>query len=305
MRLDFGYFPEELTLHGQDWSLSTLPELPERIARVNNEEHVRQNWYYPGNQRWQTVGSDVISSDPFTHRVFGLPKTHLFELRSSDVPEHVKFLIWVLSFFTGMRLTSLREGFLDATPITRGSLVDFNFIGPLERAVEMGQSYWRDNAACVVQTKRLIGAIHALFLAQYPRHMEFEKFTWLYTALDACFAILMDREAAPKRIIPHAHRITWMCGQVDIPVPVWASLQEGKKPKSFTSHIADLRNPLLHEALYSDEPLGFALAPTASANLPLEMKNFLCRMIAGIIGVSDTEYLTAPVDVFGRFALRA
>lgn len=300
MKHDFGYLPEELSLCGKDWTLTTLPDLPGRIAWANNGEHVRQGWFYPGNQQWGTVGSSAITTDPFTHRVFGLPKTHQFDLRSSDDPEQVRFLIWVLSFFAGMRLTTLPKGFLDATPVNRGTLVDFHFLGSLERAIEIGRSFWQDNASRTDQTKGMIAAINALFLAQYPKHMEFEEFTWLSSALDACFAILGLRTKPPKGL-GHSKRISWMCDQLGILVPEWASVAADQS----SSIIAGLRNGLVHEALYASEPSGFAALRQNGPNFPLQMKNLVCRILAVILGVTDQNYLNASLTSFSRFALQA
>ena len=103
-------------------------------------------------------------------RVFGLPKTHVIEHATPDSDDHLIFHLWVLSFFTGMRLTAKKAGFVDATPLKSGALVDFVPTGKsLEKAVDMAEAFWAANRAEPQRARLFAAAVHALFLGRNPR----------------------------------------------------------------------------------------------------------------------------------------
>lgn len=297
MRLEFGYLPKAVDVGGSDWSIATLPGLAEKEAWVRGHPNIRQGEFYPGNRQWEEQPSRKISEDPFSIRIFGLPKTHVLSLDASDDPEQLKFVIWVLSFFKGMRLTSESAGFIDATPISEGSLVDFHFRGKVESIVALAQAFWLRERGDPWQAKRLVAAIHALFLAQRPNLMEFEKFVLTYAALDACYRFL---HPSTKDEIRHTDRIKWMCARTGVPAPPWAEARLKEKGVE----ISILRNATFHEALYLNEPFGFASSDPGSPTLPQEMTNLVCRIVAVILGITDTEYLNISTRVLARKGLR-
>ena len=53
-------------------------------------------------------------------------------------------------------------------------------------------------------------AVHALFLGQNPKNLEFERFVYFYTAIDACYKLAEELDP-PPRGLAHAKRIKWMC----------------------------------------------------------------------------------------------
>ena len=93
-------------------------------------------------------------------------------------------------FFLGMRLTTTEAGFLDATPVKPGKLVDFVLVGrSIEHAVELAERFWVVNRGEPRHTLRFEAAVHALFLGQNPQSLQFERFIYLYTAIDACYKL--------------------------------------------------------------------------------------------------------------------
>src|SRR5690606_38600816 len=153
-----------------------------------------------------------------------------------------------------MRLTGTEAGFLDATPIKPGMLVDFILSRcTLADAVDLGLDYLESEGDDPRAPKRIAAAIHALFLAQHPRNLPFEAFQYLYMALDACYSLVSAKEPANPRI-PHAKRIQWMCETFGLPVPAWAI---GTTTEA--AHLSIVRNEAFHEGLFFGEPLGFAI----------------------------------------------
>ena len=138
--------------------------------------------------------------------------------------------------------------------------MDFVLLGPgLEEAVALTDRFWTKNLGQPRNAKRFASAIHALFLGQYRQALQFEEFIYLYAALDACFALT---RATTGRNGPRAHtrRIKWTCEQLGVETPAWA-----KSTGRHDTVVSRLGNNALHEALFVDEPLGFAVQGAAPA----------------------------------------
>lgn len=293
----FGYYPRTLSLDVGPVHIRTLPSLAEKVEDLEGNPGLHNQWIYAPPQQTRNFGGET-STLPFLSRVFGLPKTHSLLHDAPDSPAHVHFHIWVLSLLTGMRLTPTEAGFVDATPIKPGLLVDFVLLGnSLEAGIALAEQFWIENRQTPEQTSRLEAAIHALFLAHYPQALQYERFIYLYTALDACFA-LASAKWPPTSRLTHASRIEWMCARFGMPVPEWASTSQG-------TEVANIRNPTLHEGLYLGAPLGFALHGVGSnKNLTLEMGGLVCRFLIALLGGSGADYVRSAVNTRQRIGLR-
>lgn len=300
MEVEFGYYPSPLSFSVGDIEIYTLPDLAATVALVS-AEGVEANWIYAPPQEVYHFGSGGGRNRtmPYPSRVFGLPKTHAFRHASAKSDDHLTFLLWALSFFEGMRLTATKAGFVDATPIVPGKLVDFGISGTnLVKAVVLADTFWHANRAEPMRTKRFSAAVHALFLGQNPLLLQFERFIFLYAALDACFALAASLYPSPRRL-SHADRITWMASLFAIPTPAWAVKSGGK------AEIAVLRNDTLHEALFMGEPLGFAVhGVDTDKNLTLEMEAIICRLLIALLGAPSIDYVRTPVNTRQRYLLR-
>jgi hypothetical protein len=147
---------------------------------------------------------------------------------------------------------------------------------------------------------RLVAAaVHALFLGQSPQHLQFERFLFLYTAFDACYA-LAESLRNPKRRVRHAQRVAWMCDLFGMPIPVWADSTGPAGPD-----IVSMRNETVHEALFIGEPLGFALHGIGTnQNLTLEMKALICRLLVALLGGEHAHYVRSPITTRQRHRLK-
>ena len=287
---DFGYYPRPLAFSAGPVAVSTKPDLDEIVAEISTSEGAEEGWIYPGFQRVRDFSGNVRDR-PYAARIFGLPNTHSIQHAAADSKAHLDFHVWALSFFTGMRLTTTEAGFVDGTPIKPGTLVDFTPLGTsLEAAVGLAEAFWTANRSEPAHAKRWVAAVHALFLSQYRHSLQFERILYSYTAIDACFALA--KELHPGSPPGHTDRIEWMCGLFGMPTPAWA---QRPAPKGSTQ-IATIRNALMHEALFMDEPLGFALHGVGTnQNLPLEMANLICRFLVALIGAPGADYVRSPI----------
>ena len=287
-KVEFGYYPWPIDLQVGAISIGTLPDFDDAVAALKVSENVDGRWIYAPQCSGRIAG-----------RVFGLRKTHTLQHDASAGDEHLAFLIWGLSFFVGMRLTATEAGFLDATPITPATLVDFVVInGGFEQIVLSVEYFWNANMEVPQRCLWWSAAVHALFLGQNPKLLQFEQFLMLYAALDACFALAKSINPISKRI-DHNERVAWMCQLFDMKTPGWARSELPSR-----SELSILRNEVIHEALYLKEPLGFAVqASNSTQNLNLELKALVCRFLVALIGSEQSTYVRSPIDTRQIFGL--
>lgn len=300
---EFGYYPKMYNVTTERFSIQTLANFEENLERIKNDPNLQKDWIYPGPALQHDFITGKTLALPYTARIFSLPKTHVLTLFKSHNIDDLDFVVWCLSFFTGMRLTITEAGFLDATPIKQGKLVDFVLSDcTLEDVINLALDYIEPELENFRPTKRVIAAIHTLFLSQFPQNLPFERFQYLYMALDTCFKIIATK-SKPNKKLNHAQRIQWMCEKFDIPIPSWATTNDDK------SDISIVRNDTIHEALFFDEPLGFSIyggnqPTTNSANILLQMQHLVCRLLVAILGKPDTDYVKTSVGSRMRQPLR-
>ena len=297
----FGFYPERLQSNAGPIKVRPLPEFQATVDDSSTWEEVESGWIYAPPQGVRDFLTGKVRELPYSARVFGLPKTHVIKHKHATGDDHVVFLVWALSFFLGMRLTTEEAGFLDATPIEPRQLVDFVPVKQsLTRAVELADSFWKSAQWGPENALRFAAGVHALFLGQYPRALQFEKFIYLYTAIDACYRLTTVLQP-PTGHLGHHERIEWMCGQHGLGTPAWATTS-ATKPNG--PRVAPIRNATLHEGLFMDEPLGFAAHPDIrGGNLVLEMSALVCRLLVALIGGHDRCYLGSPINTRQRYRL--
>ena len=276
--LNFGFHPNPLEIDVREVGVDirALPNHEKDVAELRGSTRIEKDWYYaPASKA----------------RVFALPKTHMITHKKSDNEEHLKFHLWSFSFFSGLRLSAEEAGFLDATPLKPGTLVDFKPIGnSLSASIDLAERFWITNRSDPFQHRRFNAAVHALFLAQYPHLLQYEEFLYLYIALDACYAIAKNLKS-PICKAKHFRRAECLCEYFGMMVPDWARSNDNSQ-----TEIANIRNWSMHEALYMGEPLGFALhGIDTNRNLMRELKALICRFLVALIGGASVEYIQSSI----------
>ena len=290
IKAEFGYYPAPIDFTSGDLTVATLPGLDAAVSVVESSPTRDGKWIYPGLM--MTSGLDGrMQALPYSHRIFQMPQTHVISGDETLGPDRLEFLVWAMSFFTGMRLTTTEAGFVDATPVRPGVLVDFTLTGPLAGGLALADEFWRANLGEPLRAKRWAAAVHALFLAAGPQNLQFEKFTYLYAALDACYRLTLDLTPGAKSVF-HSERMAWMCDRFGMPTPKWAA-----KQATGSVEVAKIRNAVVHEALFMGQPLGFALHGVGtSTNLTLEMEALVCRLLVALLGAPTTDFVRSPVN---------
>lgn len=294
-RLEFGYHPEQFEINAGPISVQPLAGIAERVRQVEASDGIANGWIYAQPQNKCCAILDN------THRIFGLPKTHVLIHEEADTNEHVAFHIWPLSFFIGLRLTPMEAGFLDATPLKPGSLVDFvpSTCSDLTKSVELAEDFWSAHRSSPDRARWVQAIIHTLFLGQNPRNLQFESFLFLYTAFDACFKLASSLQT-DNSWVRHSDRIKWLCDQFGIRPPAWST-----PSGSAESELVKIRNLMVHEALFMGNPLGFGLHGIGTdTNLILEMQALLCRFVVTLLGGGQTDYVQLPINTRQKFELK-
>lgn len=299
MTIEFGYCPELLSISNTLISIQQLPNREKAVVEVSSSPQLEADWIYSGTDEVYQMGVGMRSL-PYARRVFGLPKTHVFQHVACDGRDHIDFHIWALSFFLGMRLTATEAGFVDATPIKPRKLVDFLLVNKsLENSLDVTERFWQTRLTYPDRPKLFSAAVHAFFLAQYPRALQFERFMYLYTSLDACYALASSIQP-PQRHPTHAARVEWMCNLFGMPVPIWADTSNTQRPE-----LSVIRNATFHEAIFMGEPLGFALHGVGTnQNLTLEMEALICRLLVALIGADTADYVRTAITTRQTYGLR-
>ncbi|MEQ4626370.1 hypothetical protein [Providencia manganoxydans] len=290
----FGFYPKYLDIKTNFFSVITIPEYESVISDIKAHPNVDKDWFYAGPQEVSDLYGNV-STKPYSGRVFSMPKTHILKLNGAFSQKDLNFVIWCLSFFTGMRLTTTQAGFLDATPIKPGTLVDFCVSDSSEQnAIQVALNYLRKENHHHLECTRIAAVIHALFLAQRPQNLNYEKFQYLYMSLDGCFSIMWDRrDKKLKHNKPnHALRVRWMCEKFEMQPPFWADGEDS---------IAPIRNDNFHEAIFFDHPIGFSAYGTERSrskhgNILLQIEALICRFLVAILGINDANYISSNLN---------
>ncbi len=303
LSVSFGYLPRALDIQVGNVSVSTLDGLDETIRSVSTLSVVHQGWIYSPPARTKNFMTGTMHELPFPARVFGLPTTHLLSHATAIDPDHTRFLIWVMGFIYGMRLSDTEAGFLDATPIELGKLHDIVWQGNSDTlAIAIADGFWHKYASEPRISKGIIGIIHSLFLGQNPTLLDFEEFTYLYIALDGCHAVWSAMNGQRAMNVGHPHRISNLCSVFNCPIPPWAV----HSPNHISSH----RNETIHEGLFFEEPLGFRIfGGTPVSGIPtartlLEMRSLTSRFLCAILGFDDISYITSRVDTRQRHGVQ-
>ena len=299
LKKTFGFYPEPLQIDAGPIRVRPLAKFDSIVESLLACDEISDGWIYAPPQKVTDFMSGEIRTRPYSARVFGLPKTHVIEHAAITGEEHLEFHVWALSFFLGMRLTTTEAGFLDATPVNPLKLVDFMLTGTgIVRAIKLVEAFWMASRSEPRNARRFVAAVHSLFIGQYPQALQFEEFIYLYTAIDACYALTKSLRC-PLGRHSHRERIEWMCGELGVSTPYWA-----ETTGTDGTELSALRNDALHEALFIDEPLGFAIREgNAGQNLTLEMNALVCRLLMALIGGKDESYLRSPVNTRQRHGL--
>lgn len=288
MGVRFGLLTEPASLVWRGGSIEPLPDHADVVQDILSHQQHYAGWLFPP-LRGVRRDSNEMKEPPNAPVPFAIRSTHLLTLTDTHAePAAENFFIALFGMLKGLRLQ--REGWQHfyKCPTKRGALCDFYADNrEIETMLDLAAEFWLRHTDTATR-KIAFSAIHWHLFAQLYEH-EFERFNAQYTALDACWALARKALALPKA--NHAERPASLARSLGLLTPSWALT--GAQEQSACS-LSLRRNALVHEAIYADEPVGFA-HPAKERGMALELQNFVARCIFALLGVRN-EYTRSPVN---------
>jgi hypothetical protein len=291
---EFGFYPVRYDVKLAKFEITTLDDFNERVESVISDSRVHADWIYAPLCEVKSLGVPGTRNLPYTSRVFALPKTHRLTHTSED-PKRLSFLIWVFGFLVGIRMSDQKAGFLDAATLRPGMSNDVVWCGrSLQLALTKADDFFECNTRQPAVELAIRAVIHSYLLAHLPTLLDFERFLYLYTAVDAAFAAHNHLHCKTAKVVSHKKRIAYLCESLGLPTPWWADCN--------TPYVAQRRNETIHEGLFFGEPWGFmTFGCTQESEMKhrmilLELQKLMCRIIMALLDVRDETYLKSAVD---------
>ncbi|MBI3707616.1 MAG: hypothetical protein HY246_08060 [Proteobacteria bacterium] len=277
----FGWLREPLQLHDAVFAIKPQPSFEDRKREVEAAFPLGSAWIVPPNGYGTFDGVEVPSER------YELSKTHTLATNGRSYDKaYGQFIILVLGFVLGLRLTIEGDGHLYATPWKQGSLVSFVPKGSeILRCLHAATTFW-DSAGPDIR-KMMFAAIHWYLTAQSYRH-QFEKFVWQYAVIDNIHRITWNatptyRKCCPNERGNHSQRPGCLAAEYGSPLP--ACFADSEKGNGDAGRLITLRNELIHEARWVGEPLGYAVGTDAHEIIE-HLKYFNSQLILGVLGIA-------------------
>lgn len=281
--MNFGFLPENVCYETEDFQITPLPSIWERLKTLHSEGLIHDGWVYPPVEEPHRTSKDPEKLPKVPWRAFNLSSTHKIEFNNGSVEDNRKeFLINIFGFTKGMKLIPSHWLHFYRVQIELHKSIGFVCTKEeTQKLLSLGNIFYEKHN---IETRKVFfGAVHwYLFVDSY--YHDFEIFDCQYKVLDACYKLC--RDIFNIKNCNHSERPAEMCRLFDMPIPKWAKLNEQK------SDLSILRNQFYHEALFAGEPIGFNMP---DGSLVFELKNFNAKLLLSILGVK-AEYIKFPAD---------
>lgn len=289
---EFGFLREKTSITWSEGEIAPLENHAEIVSCVELDYKTSNGYIYA------PLRSVNSSSSALVPRPFELPVTHRLELSDDQLKDdYANFIILFFGMLKGMRLQPKGWQHFYKAPIER-KLADFDPTdAQIIKTLDLASSTWRKysrqkNGQKIV--KQMFSALHWHLFAQLYEH-SFERFNAQYMALDACakLAELINFPGYPKGNVKHFEKVAKLCMCTNVDIPTWGV----EKNNTLTVR----RNALIHEALYNEQPIGFADSQEGF-DLNLELQSFVAKIYLSLLGVRNeythSRYTTAGVIGF-------
>lgn len=281
MSARFGFLPESTCLTWRVGSIEPLADHEALVQRVlDHPQHYAGCWY-PPQQKVRRVSRES-KGPPSISSAFALPPTHLLTLTICNADSRAQdFFIALFGMLKGLRLQ--REGWqhLYKCPTQRGALCDFYASdGEIATTLNQAAEFWQQHTGDEIR-KLAFGAIHWHLFAQLYEH-GFERFNAQYMALDTCWKLATQLDARfAEKGVSHAKRAQVLGQELQILLPEWTVVPDD----SNASILSVWCNALIHEALYGDQPVGFAHPD--DGQVERELTCFCCSIGVEVVGCPE------------------
>jgi hypothetical protein len=263
--------------------ITPLNDLDEAVTAVRASGHIHEKWFYPPRQFNSYGGNE--SGPPVPTPWFELAATHQIEDKTGfETTEFLEFMILLFGWSQGLLLYPEGWGHHYRVATEVGMLTDFRIRDiDIETFLKLGEAFWLNHHESGAATG-LFAAVH-WYLYSCSYRQQFERFMNQYKVLDTCFSVYLAMHGIKKKKpCFHFDRAKFLCEKMGLQIPSWAEsiTKKGRQ----TSPLAEIRNELVHEAKWAGAPIGFACLSGEYQNILLELKNFNCRLISALLGIS-------------------
>lgn len=292
--MKFGFLTDKREVHCKDFSIQPVTDFDEIISCFYKSVKVSNGWIYgPEIELKKTSEEEKIfnSKGPICcDNPYFIKSTHEIKGRVTE-DNLLRFLIIGYAFLQGVYLCPDRDKVLWRIPYKPGDLNGLLLYrndskNGLEQIYRYSQNITAD------KLKQTFAVIHWYLIGQTYR-FEWDKFDAQYKVLDGIYKLSELSKSTKAKDRFHANRPVLLSKEFNIELPQWAKLiNKSKSPLSM------IRNNLVHEAIYADEPIGYA---HSKINYSLEFRSFNTKLICKIIGI-DTPYLKSTPGTLDLFS---
>jgi hypothetical protein len=274
----FGWLEKPVSLKSTQFSIAPVKNFDEAAQAIS--EH-------PSRDAWLEMPSGCVR--------FELPPTHYIEVDSNTNDDLAILLISVFGFLHGLNFKPCGAGHLHRTPRHPTTLVEFSpSPEDAEKVLKKVLEFYGAHGSKPKVMPMMIAALHWYLTSQsYDHH--FEQFAWQYTVLENLhkLARIIDHKFSDGRIAALARHYK---------VNLHIAFSDADIPQRNTKALVECRNQLIHEALWCDQPIGYAVSQASYAMLR-SLKRFNSQLILASLGVkcrfleADDDRLLRPLAV--------
>lgn len=282
----FGYWESQKEFSCDEFIICHLPppQYSKSIAESSNIAQRGNNWFFP------QIYTDNQLLVKCQQGRFVLPVTHTLTMPNRVFDKDFgEFLVLVLGFLYGLRLTLEGNGHLLKTPWRECTLVNFCSLKSNEmlHCLQKALVFW--DSSTEEQRKLLFSSIHWYLVGQSYVHQH-EIFSNQYMVLDNIHALTEKIPQNKNKYgsnfrnnngnISHGKRASALGEYYGTPLPDSFKVNGD----GAAVYISQLRNQLVHEARWLDEPIGYAVNSNAH-EVTMELTAFNSQIILGILGI--------------------
>lgn len=285
----FGFVPLEVSLDFGDGTIESVDSVQSTIKglrKITNPD----GYIYPPivhtRRGWPEIKSKKIPSSDRCAFLYRLPATHILTLSGEHDDQIAQrygdagFLIHFFGLVYGWRC-QFHDWWIDGRS-KASSNADYHtprktYVESCMRGALARFRNWRAIEKMV--------AINAMFLHGriWSYESEWERFQAAYQVTDAVFALARDTgRLSSRRTPPHAERILALCDDLHLHY-------DGEK----VTYLVDLRNDLLHQALWVSGMPGHASGDQQSFYASMWLEKFSRRAFFAVCGLGG-DYLRSP-----------
>lgn len=288
----FGYIPERLDLLWQHGQVRALEQFHDAVAWFKQYVHPKEHYLYPplvhsrkGSHNGSSEKIEGTDRPALLHRLPATHELHVFDVTlDREVARYADggFIIHFIGFLFGRRC-QFSDWWVDGR-VPAKAQTDFGVhgYGLASRCLEQALTAWR-----MWPSKARTVLINAMFLHNRAPLYEWdwERFQAEYQVLDALYAVAECVHRVKAK--GHQDRIRALCDHFGL-----------HRNDSLTKDMVELRNDLIHEALWGKQMPG--TAPEGTFHMPIWLHRLNSRLGLALLGF-QTDYVGSNWQSLGQF----